>query len=98
MDRLPIGLACSWLAPLALLVATSCHAQSPSAGTGERCGEVGRIDTRAGSTTRYSFVPPPQAGAPGQAVTLLLLAGGPGHVDLDDHGCARALKGNSLVR
>ena len=28
----------------------------------------------------------------------MLLAGGTGHVNLDDKGCARALKGNSLVR
>jgi hypothetical protein len=32
------------------------------------------------------------------AITLALLPGGPGHVDLDEKGCPRALKGNSLVR
>lgn len=67
----------------------------------ERCGEVVGIEAHDRSTLRYAFVPPSggqqalQAGGP---VTLLLLAGGAGHLDLDAQGCARKLKGNSLVR
>lgn len=69
------------------------------AGTPERrCGEVIAIETHAGTTTRYAFVAPPPTPAPAEPITLLLLAGGSGRVDLDARGCARALKGNSLVR
>ena len=61
-----------------------------------RCGEVFIIDTHNGSTTRYALAHPtkPQA----KPIALVLLAGGNGYVNLDDAGCARALKGNSLVR
>lgn len=65
---------------------------------GERCGEVLSVQTRERSTTRYAFVPPPAAAAQGHPITLLLLPGGAGHADLDERGCARKLKGNSLVR
>jgi hypothetical protein len=66
----------------------------------ERCGEVVSVESHDRSTLRYAFVPPSvgQAAQPGGAVTLLLLAGGAGHLDLDAQGCARKLKGNSLVR
>jgi len=64
---------------------------------GERCGEVVTIETPARSTLRYAFLLPPGAQA-GGGVTLVLLAGGAGHVDLDAQGCAQKLKGNSLVR
>jgi hypothetical protein len=70
--------------------------QSPAAGG--RCGEVLSVQTRERSTTRYAFVPPPAAAAQSHPVTLLLLPGGAGHVDLDERGCARKLQGNSLVR
>ncbi|MBT9466608.1 hypothetical protein [Hydrogenophaga sp.] len=63
----------------------------------ERCGEVVAIETQERNTLRYAFMPPPGAQAVG-VVTLVLLAGGAGHVDLDAQGCARKLKGNSLVR
>ncbi|MDP3833626.1 MAG: hypothetical protein Q8Q82_06660 [Hydrogenophaga sp.] len=66
----------------------------------ERCGEVVGIEAHDRSTLRYAFVPPSgaQAVQAGGPVTLLLLAGGAGHLDLDAQGCARKLKGNSLVR
>ena len=61
------------------------------------CGEVATIQTHARTTTRYAFerpTSPPQ----GQAIAVVLLPGGGGHLDLDAQGCPRALKGNSLVR
>lgn len=57
------------------------------------CGEVVSLQTHEGTTTRYTFAAPPAATA-----TLVLLPGGGGHLDLDDQGCPRRLKGNSLVR
>lgn len=63
----------------------------------ERCGDVVVLDTQERHTLRYTFAPPPGAQASG-VVTLVLLAGGAGHVDLDAQGCAQKLKGNSLVR
>lgn len=83
---------------LVLLSATVCLAQSPSSPPGDRCGEVVTIGTHGRSTTRYAFASPPSARAQGGLVTLALLPGGSGHVDLDEQGCPRALKGNSLVR
>jgi hypothetical protein len=73
---------------LSLSIAQS-HAQ-PAAGS---CGEVVTIPTHNGSTTRYAFAP-----AAGARIAVVLLAGGGGHLDLDDKGCPRALTGNSLVR
>lgn len=60
------------------------------------CGEVVSVPTHDGTTTRYSFGAPQGGGKPHAA--LVLLAGEGGVVNLDDGGCARALKGNSLVR
>lgn len=83
---------------LLLLAAAACLAQPRSAPPDAVCGEVVTIETHDRSTTRYAFVPAPKAHAHGGPITLALLAGGPGHVDLDEMGCPRALKGNSLVR
>jgi len=80
------------------LAATACLAQSQSAPVGDRCGEAVTVETRDRSTTRYAFVPPPGAGAQGGPITLALLPGGSGRVDLDEQACPRGLKGNSLVR
>lgn len=57
------------------------------------CGELVTLPTHDGTTTRYTFAAPPAASA-----ALVLLPGGGGHLDLDDQGCPRRLKGNSLVR
>jgi hypothetical protein len=57
------------------------------------CGEVVTLQTHAGTATRYALTVP--QGAKG---ALVLLPGGSGHADLDAQGCARNLKGNSLVR
>lgn len=89
MRRLVLRAALGWLLATAGLALAA-----------ERCGEVVSVEAHDRSTLRYAFVPPSgaqalQAGGP---VTLLLLAGGAGHLDLDAQGCARKLKGNSLVR
>lgn len=87
--RGPIGSAA--IAALMLLSATASLAQAA------RCGDVVAVETHNGSTTRYAFAPP-VATAQGGPITLVLLPGGTGHVDLDDGGCPLALKGNFLVR
>ncbi len=82
-----------------LLLAATCQGQTPSTSSSDRCGEVVTVGTHDRSTTRYAFLPP--SGTGGQTdgpITLALLAGGSGHLDLDEKGCPRALKGNSLVR
>lgn len=79
-----------------LLLATADFAQT--APGSQRCGDVVVLQTHDGSTTRFAFVAPAQPGKDVVPVTLVLLAGGSGHVNLDDGGCPRGLKGNSLVR
>jgi hypothetical protein len=81
-----------------LALAPACLAQPGAESPAASCGEVVTIDAHNRSTTRYSLAQPQGAGAQGAPTALVLLAGGSGHVDLDDKGCARALKGNSLVR
>ena len=61
------------------------------------CGEVVTIQTHGRTTTRYAFERP-TGPAQGDAIAVVLLPGGGGHLDLDAQGCPRALKGNSLVR
>ncbi|MEQ1774500.1 MAG: hypothetical protein ABL891_12020 [Burkholderiales bacterium] len=77
---------------MASLIATMAFAQPNPAAPGA-CGEVVTIPTHSNTTTRYAFASPPSA-----KVAVILLAGGGGHLDLDDKGCPRALTGNSLVR
>jgi hypothetical protein len=75
-------------------VATAGFAQpKPS----DACGEVVTIPTHDSTTTRYALSLP-KAAAPGEKLSVVLLPGGGGHLDLDAKGCPRALKGNSLVR
>lgn len=71
-------------------------AQSPAAG--DACGEVITIQTHSGSTTRYALASPRAGVGSGEPMAMVLLVGGGGHLALDDRGCPRALKGNSLVR
>ena len=80
---------------LVLLLGTVAPVAQASA---DGCGEVVTIATHGRTTTRYAFVPPPEAAARGDRIGLVLLVGGGGHLDLDDKGCPRALQGNSLVR
>ena len=57
------------------------------------CGELIELAGHNNTKLFYSFVVPDNAKA-----VLVLLPGGPGFADLDKSGCARKLKGNSLVR
>ena len=77
----------------ALLLASAAAVAQTNAALAGTCGEVVSIGTHARTTTRYALVQPQ-----GARIALVLLAGGGGHLDLDDAGCPRALKGNSLVR
>jgi len=82
---------------LVLLPASASLAQPPTALPAGACGEVITLETHNRSTTRYAFAPPTGA-APGGPIALVLLPGGSGFSDLDEKGCARALRGNSLIR
>jgi hypothetical protein len=61
------------------------------------CGQVVSLPTHDRTTTSYSIATPSSVAIQGRT-TLVLLAGGGGRLNLDDHGCPRALKGSSLVR
>jgi hypothetical protein len=80
------------------LALAPCAASSaePEASPGGACGEVITVETHKRTTTRYALAQPKTA--PGAPIALVLLPGGGGHLNLDDKGCPRALKGNSLVR
>lgn len=95
-----IGLPTTRPATLALFLAWSaaCLAQPASAQHPAACGEVITIATHGNSTTRFTLSIPQNAQAGSKPIALVLLAGGSGHVALDEKGCAQALKGNSLVR
>jgi hypothetical protein len=67
---------------------------SPSAAQGvNACGELIELAGQGNSKLAYSLHRPEKASA-----VLVLLPGGAGFADLDKTGCARKLKGNSLVR
>ncbi len=83
---------------LLLLGSSASFAQPGANAVIARCGEVITVDTHDGSTTRYSLAQPTQTNSHGRPIALVLLAGGTGYVNLDDAGCPRALRGNSLVR
>ena len=86
------------VAALALAtLASSAFAQSKNTSVSNPCGEVVTLKTHDGTTTRYALAGPTQAPA-GDPIALALLVGGGGDLNLDDRGCPRALKGNSLVR
>lgn len=81
-----------------LLFAPPCFAQAGAETASTHCGEVITIKTHDLSSTRYALAQPRPTRTHGTPIALVLLVGGNGHVSLDDHGCSRALKGNSLVR
>ncbi len=83
---------------LLLLGSSASFAQAGTNAVIARCGEVITVETHDGSTTRYSLAQPTQTNLQDRPVALVLLAGGTGYVNLDDAGCPRALRGNSLVR
>jgi hypothetical protein len=69
-----------------------------AAASSESCGEVIGIETHNRTTTRYALARAEGAPAKDGPVALVLLPGGGGYLNLDDKGCPRALRGNSLVR
>lgn len=82
-----------------LLLGSSASFAQPSANAlPARCAQVITVDTHDGSTTRYSLAQPPQTSSHDRPIALVLLVGGNGYVNLDNAGCPRALRGNSLVR
>jgi len=58
------------------------------------CGERIELPAHDGTRQHYALTLP----AAGADIALLLLAGGSGHLALDDDGCPGALTGNALVR
>lgn len=80
------------------LLASAWLAAALAAPSSSPCGEVVIIETHRDGTMRYAFAPAPAGNTQDATITLVLLAGGSGHVDLDAGGCPRALQGNSLVR
>ncbi len=91
MTSVPLATVRLAMAMASLCASMACAQSTPAApGT---CGEVVTIATHGNTTTRYAYASPP-----GAKVAVVLLAGGGGHLDLDDKGCPRALTGNSLVR
>ncbi|HXV10329.1 MAG TPA: hypothetical protein VD839_05950 [Burkholderiales bacterium] len=82
---------------LLLLPAAAALAQADG-GNAASCGELVTVETHERTTTLYALAQPRPATAAGARVALVLLAGGGGHLNFDDRGCPRALKGNSLVR
>lgn len=82
-----------------LVAAASTPVLAQPAGSDKgQCGEVVQIETHDKTTTRYALALPSASAPGGERIALVLFAGGGGHLDLDDQGCPRALRGNSLVR
>ncbi|MBT5944842.1 MAG: hypothetical protein HN813_04030 [Rhodospirillaceae bacterium] len=79
---------------LTLLVVTLTALASIPASADDTCGQLVKVDIRDGETQSYSYGTPDQA----PIAALVLLAGGGGALDLDENGCARNLKGNTLTR
>jgi hypothetical protein len=80
-----------------LIAATLATAAVPPAATAaDACGEAVTLTTRGSTTMRYAFA----AGkpAPGGPLTLVMLVGGGGYLDIDDVGCPGLLNRNVLVR
>ena len=83
--------------PFAAAVIVIIALTEPRAVRGEGgCGEVVRLPTHDRTTTLYSLAPPSSKNQ--ERISLVLLVGGGGHLNLDAGGCPRALRGNSLVR
>lgn len=79
---------------LAIALTSIVLIQPAVAQTDGPCGLAVSLATAEGSRTIYSL-----AGLSATATAaLVLLPGGSGFLDLDDQGCPRKLKGNSLVR
>jgi len=83
------------LAALACLGNMAVHAETGRVG---RCGKVVTVESHDRTTTRYVLANKSSAPRESHRAALVLLAGGGGHLNLDEQGCPRALTGNSLVR
>lgn len=96
LRRLSAALICALLHGPALAQTAGSSATTPAAPPAavELCGEVLSLPAHEGSQ-RYAWRPP-AAGA--EPLSLILLPGGAGYLNLDERGCPRALSGNSLVR
>lgn len=89
----------AWLVGVSsLLLPLTGASQSTPAQSASPCAEVFTIETHQPTHTRVAWVAPPASSAHGGPITLALLVGGSGHLDLDALGCPRFLRGNSLVR
>lgn len=86
------------LIALLLVAATSPVLAQPAGSDKGACGEVVQLDTHDKTTTRYALALPSAPATSGERIALVLLPGGGGHLNLDDQGCPRDLRGNSLVR
>ena len=87
----PRAFCAAFLAALLIALTNLARAAEP-------CGERIDIATHGTTTTRYSIARPKDNPANVAPVALVLLAGGGGYLNLDEHGCPRALAGNSLIR
>lgn len=78
------------------LIAIAILAASQVALAQQQFGEAVTLTTHGSTTMRYGF----SAGAPasGGPLTLVMLIGGGGYLDIDDKGCPRLLTRNILVR
>ncbi len=79
---------------VAALIAMALGAWAPRA-TAQDCGRLQQLAGHGGQVLPFA-VSPPEGSARG--VSLVLLAGGHGHVALDAAGCPAQLKGNALLR
>lgn len=62
------------------------------------CGEVMTMPTHRGTTTRYALSPASSKSPQASPVTVVMLIGGGGYMNLDDKGCPQLLGRNVLVR
>lgn len=85
IGRIGFGFLC-FISIVPMVAATSARA--------ETCGTVVAVAAHDGTQTRYGLAGP----SSGARAALVLLAGGGGFLNLDDDGCPRKLKGNSLIR
>jgi hypothetical protein len=84
--------------PAAIIAAALALLLIPPAQAAEPCGDVLTVAAHDDTSVRVAYLPAATSAAGQAPVTLALLPGGSGFVDLDEAGCPRALKGNSLVR
>ena len=90
-----------WLLAVVVIVASApvrSVAQQIQSGRSDNCGEVIKIATHDRTTTRFSLARSGDSSVRQTGITLVLLVGGGGNINLDDNGCPRALSRNVLMR